>query len=134
MIQWASRPDLNCIFKPTIFCMRFFTFRFNIYLSFTVWNVSKYGVFSGLYFPAFGLNTEGKMRENTDQKKLRIWTFFTQRLYAIIFGSKASVLPVITLCYDIGYRSDILLTIILIKARTLSFIFATCPAFTYISR
>ena len=24
----------------------------------TVWNVSKYGVFSGLYFPAFGLNTE----------------------------------------------------------------------------
>ena len=24
----------------------------------TVWNVSKYGVFSGPYFPAFGLNTE----------------------------------------------------------------------------
>ena len=24
----------------------------------TVWKVSKYGVFSGLYFPIFGLNTE----------------------------------------------------------------------------
>ena len=28
--------------------------------------MSKYGVFSGLYFPV--------SRENTDQKKLRIWT------------------------------------------------------------
>ena len=36
----------------------------------TVWNVFKYGVLSGPYFPAFGLNT--------DQKKLRIWTIFTQ--------------------------------------------------------
>ena len=41
-------------------------------------------IFSGPYFPAFGLNTESsispysvRMRENTDQKKLRIWTFFT---------------------------------------------------------
>ena len=24
----------------------------------TAWNVTKYGVFSGPYFPAFGLNTE----------------------------------------------------------------------------
>ena len=38
--------------------------------------MSKYGVFSGPYFPAFGLNTERycisphsvRMRENTDQK------------------------------------------------------------------
>ena len=29
--------------------------------------------FSGLYFPAFGLNTE-----NTDQRNLCIWTLFTQ--------------------------------------------------------
>ena len=34
--------------------------------------VSKYGVFSALYFPAFGLNT--------DQKKLRIWTLFTHSI------------------------------------------------------
>ena len=26
--------------------------------SFTAWKVSKYGVFSGPYFPVFGLNTE----------------------------------------------------------------------------
>ena len=54
----------------------------------TTWKVSKYGVFSGPYFPAFGLNTEiywirrftysVEMRENTDPKKLRIWTLFTQ--------------------------------------------------------
>ena len=24
----------------------------------TTWNVSKYGIFSGPYFPAFGLNTD----------------------------------------------------------------------------
>ena len=52
----------------------------------TAWKVFKYGVSSGPYFPAFGLNTERyfvfsysvRMRENTDQKKLRIWTTFTQ--------------------------------------------------------
>ena len=27
-------------------------------LTFTVWKVSKYGVFSGPYFPVYGLNTE----------------------------------------------------------------------------
>ena len=36
----------------------------------TAWKVSKYGVFSGPYFPTFGLNTE--------QKRLRVWTLFTQ--------------------------------------------------------
>ena len=47
----------------------------------TAWKVSKYGVFSGPHFPTFGLNTERysvQMRENTDQKKLRIWTHSTQ--------------------------------------------------------
>ena len=33
--------------------------------------VSKYGVF---FFPTF------RMKENTDQKKLRVWTLFTQRV------------------------------------------------------
>ena len=33
-------------------------FRKWLYETFTVWNVSKYGVFSVPYFPAFGLNTE----------------------------------------------------------------------------
>ena len=27
-------------------------------MTFSAWKVSKYGVFSGLYFPVFGLNTE----------------------------------------------------------------------------
>ena len=52
----------------------------------TAWKVSKYGVFSGPYFHACGQNTERysvspysiRMRENTDQKKLRVWTIFTQ--------------------------------------------------------
>ena len=56
---------------------------------FTEWKVSKYRVFSGRYFPAFGLNKEryfvslciqsecGKIRT---EKKLRIWALFTQWL------------------------------------------------------
>ena len=39
---------------------------------FIVWNVSKYGVLSGPY--------SVQVQENTDQKKLRIWTLFTQCL------------------------------------------------------
>ena len=43
--------------------------------------------FSGPYFPVFGSNTDiygrkspysVRIQENTDQKKLRIWTLFTQ--------------------------------------------------------
>ena len=40
----------------------------------------KYGVFSGPYFPAFGLNTV-RMWENTDQKK----TPYLGTLHAVIF-------------------------------------------------
>ena len=39
----------------------------------TAGKVFKYGVFSGPYFPVFGLNT-GKY----GPEKLRIWTLFTQ--------------------------------------------------------
>ena len=54
--------------------------------------VSKYGVFSGPYFPAFGLNTgrysvtpySVRMWENRDQEKLRIWTLFTQCLLQLV--------------------------------------------------
>ena len=55
----------------------------------TGWKVSKYGVFSGPYFPHSDWIRRDirilrispysvRMRENTDQKKLRIWTLFTQ--------------------------------------------------------
>ena len=46
--------------------------------------MSKYGVFSGPYFPVLGLNTEiyfinfRIQYENTGQKKLRIWTLFIE--------------------------------------------------------
>ena len=58
-----------------------------ISIPFTAWKVFKYGVFSGLYFPACELNIQseyGKIKSpNTDQKKLSldsicIWTLFTQ--------------------------------------------------------
>ena len=40
-----------------------------VYVRNAAWKVSKYGVISCPYFPAFGLNTERyEMRENTDQK------------------------------------------------------------------
>ena len=39
-----------------------------------VWKVSKHGVFCSPYFPVFVY----EIRENTEQKKLRIWTLFTQ--------------------------------------------------------
>ena len=49
---------------------------------YTPWKVSKYGRISGPYFPLFRLNTE-----ITGQKKLRIWTRFTQwYLHRLIFS------------------------------------------------
>ena len=47
----------------------------------TAWKVSKYRVFSGPYFPyldwIWSISPYSvQMRENTDHKKLRIWTLF----------------------------------------------------------
>ena len=44
------------------------------------WKVPKYRVFSSLYFPVFGLNTEiySANTADTHQKELRIWTLFTR--------------------------------------------------------
>ena len=57
----------------------------------TAWKLSNYGVISGSYFPVFGLNT--------DQKKHRIWTVFTQwrskKLHALAWIAK---------CMDINKR------------------------------
>ena len=47
----------------------------------TVWRVSKDRVFSGPYFPVFVLRKSSysvQIRENKDQKKVHIWTIFTQ--------------------------------------------------------
>ena len=57
------------------------------FLCITAWNVSKYGVLSGPYFPAFGLNTERyfvSLRIQSECGKIRtrknsvIWTYYTQ--------------------------------------------------------
>ena len=51
--------------------MRFWHLSFNIC---TVWKVSKYGVFSGPYFPVFGLNTEihgVNLRIQPEYRKIR---------------------------------------------------------------
>ena len=43
-------------------------------VSFPVWKVSKYGVFSGPYFPTFGLNTESyrvSLRIHSECRKIR---------------------------------------------------------------
>ena len=57
--------------------------------------MSKYVVFSGLYFPAFGRRFPYSVRiqENTDQKKLSIWTLFTQWLFFL------------TICADTEFES-----------------------------
>ena len=47
----------------------------------TAWKVSKYEVFSGPSFPTSGGEISlysVRMRENTNQTNLRIWTLFTQ--------------------------------------------------------
>ena len=103
----------------------------------TAWKVSKYGVFSGPYFPVFGLNMDVlnleenplrkkfpntefflvriscirteygdllrkspylvRIQENTDQKNIRIWTFFLES-----FLSKELVLGKFLLLLLIG--------------------------------
>ena len=58
--------------------------------------MSKYGVFPGPYFPAFGLNISPysvRMRENTDQEKFCIWTLFTQWEYSIPYEEIDSIIP-----------------------------------------
>ena len=80
---------------------------------YTVWNVSKHGVFSGPYFPTSVLNT-GRyfvspcsvwMRENTDEKKLRIWTLFT-RCYKKRIICRFIELPRITFFFSVNSRNE----------------------------
>ena len=61
---WNAYPEIRKLFLDVFKAFDRF------WHTVTAWKLSKYGVFSGPYFPAFGLNT--------DQKKLRIWTLFTQ--------------------------------------------------------
>ena len=59
-----------------------FAIFFEEFLCCTAQKISKYRLFSGPYFPVYGQNTEiyslfTPNKENTDQKKLWIWTPFT---------------------------------------------------------
>ena len=57
-------------------------------LTLTAWKVSKYGVFSGSYLVW--------IQENTDQKKLRVWTLFTQCLICVgVCGVNLPPLPLL---------------------------------------
>ena len=54
--------------------MKFFLLTlFSIAVSYTAWKVSKCGVFSGLYFPSFGLNTDRylSLRIQSEYRKIR---------------------------------------------------------------
>ena len=86
---WKKVTDLNVQEEETnsLYCQDKFGGRNSAAI--TAWKVAKYGVISGPYFPAFGLNTEryevslhiqSECRK-TDQKWLRIWTLFTQWMF-----------------------------------------------------
>ena len=61
----------------------------------TAWNVSRYEVMFGLYFPALTRTEYGEtvslspysvqILENADQKLIRIWTLFTQWIPGFIY-------------------------------------------------
>ena len=61
--------------------------------SFTVWKVSKYWVFSGPYFPVFGLNTEIQgvnLRIHSEYRKMRtrqnsVFGYFSRSDYCLAF-------------------------------------------------
>ena len=47
-------PQVNC--EPTLSGVYKYSESFLLFAYNSAWNVSKYGVFSGPYFPIFGLN------------------------------------------------------------------------------
>ena len=57
-----------------------FESEFIVDLLLTAWKRSKYGVFSGPYFPVFGLNTEIYAINLEQQKNSVIWHFYDQLL------------------------------------------------------
>ena len=78
-IKTRSNEDWDNYKKQINFCV---SLPWNTKKDCTAWKVSKYGVFSGPYFPTFGLNTErysafGHFSRNEpyDPRKLRILKF-----------------------------------------------------------
>ena len=55
MFHWSS---INLYVASTGKCRLLTSSKTPVNIHIAAWKVSKYGVFSGPYFPAFGLNTE----------------------------------------------------------------------------
>ena len=70
--------------RNTGFCIytfeNFSIHTFSVYLNFHYVKSVQIRIFPGPYFPVFGLNMGKK-----DQKKLRIWSLFTQCFYEGVF-------------------------------------------------
>ena len=68
----------------------------------TTWKVSKYGVFSGPYFPAFGLNTERYVKRGRREK----WEIVQIAFFLIIFVTNCQL----TLSWrrSLSYRNQII--------------------------
>ena len=95
-ICWKKQPSIFCLLDESPYLKICIILIFVIItqwncdtltdsVNITAWKVSKYGDFSGPYFPTFGLNTgispySVRMQENTNQKKFHIWTLFTQSI------------------------------------------------------
>ena len=84
-LQWPLRFQLFT-FSRAVFISHEKSFSTNLRKRslLTSWKVSKYRVFSGRYFPVFGLQECGKKRP---RKNIRIWTLFTQWLICIMLSS-----------------------------------------------
>ena len=74
----------------------------SLFYNFSLREMFKYGLFSGLYFPAFVLNTERygvspysvRMRENTNLEKLRNWRLHTVSIRTIDSFTAAFLLSI----------------------------------------
>ena len=70
---FSEKPKITCVLLSSIFTNSDTHLFTNYSFAITAWKVFKYGVFLSRIFPY-----SVRMQENTDQKKLRIWTIFTQ--------------------------------------------------------
>ena len=103
-------PDISHfpkILNLSSFCNLFTTFINNknhaSFHLFTAWKVSKYGVFSGLHFPVFGLNTEiygVNLRIQSEYRKTR--TRNNSVIQHILAGATSCLSPDLIKC-DSGY-------------------------------
>ena len=83
MNSWDRIRYINS--RHSVYYYYYYYYCYYYHYHYTAWKVLKYGIFSGPYFPVFGLNGlllkspySVRIQENPNQKKLRIWILFTQ--------------------------------------------------------